>query len=240
MEISVSYDEFAGRVRSIERRIADCCLECGRDPSSVRLMAVTKTHGSWAVEYAEKYGLKCVGENRVQEAEGKRASLKGLGQGGIAWELIGSLQSNKAKLVASLFERVQSVDRLKLAQELDKHCAAMNRRLPILLQVNAGRDPAKHGAEIEDAPALLESALKCPHLEVQGLMTIAPLSEDLTVARKTFEALRELRDKLAKDFGTPLAELSMGMSGDMDEAVRAGSTVVRIGTALYGARIYPA
>jgi PLP dependent protein len=239
MDNSVSYEEFVTRAHSIEARIAGCCRECGRDPGSVRLMAVTKTHGPWAVEYAERYGLKCVGENRVQEAEGKRAGMKGVDKGGIAWELIGSLQSNKAKLAAGLFERVQSVDRLKLVLELDKYSTALNRRLPILLEVNAGRDPAKHGAEIEEAPALLEAALKCPHLEVQGLMTIAPLSDNPAVARKTFETLRELRDKLAVDFGVPLKELSMGMSGDMDEAVRAGSTVVRIGTALYGERVYP-
>lgn len=237
---SIPYEEFEKRARSIEERIAAACRVAGRDPASVRLMAVTKTHGPWAVEYAEKFGLKCVGENRVQEAEAKRASLRGLGQGGIPWELIGSLQSNKAKLAASLFERVESVDRPKLAAELEKHCAALGRKLPILLQVNAGHDPAKHGAEIEEAPALLEAALKCPHLEVQGLMTIAPLSDDKTVAVRTFATLRELRDRLAKDFGLPLAELSMGMSGDMEEAVREGSTIVRIGTALYGARVYPA
>jgi pyridoxal phosphate enzyme (YggS family) len=239
-ESMISYEEFDSRVRSIEERIADSCRSCGREASSVRLMAVTKTHGPWSVEYAETFGLRCVGENRVQEAEGKRAGLKGMGQGGIAWELIGSLQSNKAKLAASLFERVQSVDRLKLANELEKHCAALGRKLPVLLEINAGRDPAKHGAEIEDAPALLEGALNCAHLEVQGLMTIAPLSEDRAVAQRTFATLRELRDRLSVDFGVPLAELSMGMSGDMEEAVREGSTLVRIGTALFGARVYPA
>lgn len=235
-ESSISYDEFSIRAHSIEARIADICRSCGRAPSSVCLMAVTKTHGPWAVEYAEKYGLVRVGENRVQEAEGKRAGLKGLGQGGIAWELIGSLQSNKAKLAVTLFDRVQSVDRLKLANELEKHCAALGRKLPVLLQVNAGRDPAKHGAEIEDAPALLEGALNCPHLEVQGLMTIAPLSDERAVAQRTFATLREMRDRLSADFGVPLPELSMGMSGDMEDAVREGSTLVRIGTALFGAR----
>ena len=236
MDNSISYEEFSARAREIEERIARCCLACGREASSVKLMAVTKTHGPWSVEYAQRYGLKCVGENRVQEAESKRVGLPQVGQAGIAWELIGSLQSNKAKLAVGLFERVQGVDRPKLAMELDKHAAALGRRLPVLLQINAGRDPAKHGAEPEDAAALLEAALKCAGLEVQGLMTIAPLSEDMDVARRTFDALRTISDDLSARFGVALPELSMGMSSDMDEAVRAGSTLVRIGTALFGAR----
>ena len=135
---------------------------------------------------------------------------------------------------------MQSVDRIKLAVELDKRAGEIGRRLPVLLEINAGRDPAKHGAEIEDAPALIEAALACKNLEVQGLMTVAPLGDVATVARVTFETLRTLRDQLQTRFGVALPELSMGMSGDLEEAVRAGSTLVRIGTALYGVRDYGA
>ncbi len=238
MDNSISYEEFSARADAILARIAEICRECGRDPAEVRLMAVTKTHGAWAAEYAERYGLSFVGENRVQEAEGKRSTRPG--EAGIRWELIGSLQSNKAKNAAILFDRVQSVDSVKLARELDKRAGQIGRALPVLLQVNAGRDPAKHGCEIEEAPALLEASLALPNLKVEGLMTIAPLSEDPDVARRTFAKLREIRDELSSRHGAALPELSMGMSGDMEQAVREGSTIVRIGTALFGARDYDA
>jgi PLP dependent protein len=237
MDDSISYDEFRANADSVMGRIAQSCAACGRDPESVKLMAVTKTHGVWAVEYAQRYGLKCIGENRVQEAEIKREGFSSVGRG-IPWELIGSLQSNKAKAAAGLFERVQSVDRAKLARELDKRAGEAGRRLPILLEINSGRDPAKHGAEIEDAPALLEAALACGNLEVQGLMAVAPIGDVASVARGAFEKLRELRDGLEARFGVALPELSMGMSGDLEEGIRAGSTLVRVGTALYGARNY--
>jgi pyridoxal phosphate enzyme (YggS family) len=236
MDNSISYEEFSARADAILSRIGEICRECGRSPEGVRLMAVTKTHGAWATLYAEKYGLCFVGENRVQEAEAKRATRPG--EAGIRWELIGSLQTNKAKNAAALFDRVQSVDSAKLARELDKRAAQIGRVLPVLLQVNAGRDPAKHGCEIEEAPALLEAALALPKLKVEGLMTIAPLSGDQHVASRTFAKLREIRDELSSRHGVTLPELSMGMSGDMEEAVREGSTLVRIGTALFGARDY--
>jgi pyridoxal phosphate enzyme (YggS family) len=234
MDNSISYEEFSARADAILSRIGEICRECGRGPADVRLMAVTKTHGVWAPQYAERYGLSFVGENRVQEAEGKRVTRPG--ETGIRWELIGSLQTNKAKNAAALFDRVQSVDSAKLARELDKRAGQIGRVLPVLLQVNAGRDPAKHGCEIEEAPALLEAALALPNLKVEGLMTIAPLSDDPDVATSTFAKLREIRDELSSRHGVTLPELSMGMSGDMEEAVREGSTLVRIGTALFGAR----
>ncbi len=237
MDDSISYEAFAANVAAVEERIVEACRACGRKPDELTLMAVTKTHGPWAIEYALRYGLKCVGENRVQEAEGKRSDKPGQsGDDGIRWELIGSLQSNKAKLAVALFERVQSVDRIKLALALDRYAAEYGRRLPILLQINAGRDPAKYGAELEQAPALLEAVLGCANLDVQGLMTIAPLSDDPDVAMRTFDALREVRDSLAARYGVALRELSMGMSGDIPQAVRAGSTMLRVGTALFGAR----
>jgi pyridoxal phosphate enzyme (YggS family) len=193
---------------------------------------VTKTHPAAAVEYAARYGLAAVGENRVQEAVEKRAQTGAA----VRWELIGHLQSNKAKLAVEHFGRIQSVDSEKLLNVLDRAAGELGRKLPVLLQLNAGNDPAKFGAEMSDAPRLLELALTKTHLQVDGLMTIAPLSNDPAVARRTFANLRTVRDQLAARSGVPLRELSMGMSGDLDAALAEGSTLVRVGSALYGPR----
>jgi pyridoxal phosphate enzyme (YggS family) len=228
----IPYEEFARRADAIRARMAEACARAGRDPRGVELLAVTKTHPPEAVAYAARYGLRAVGENRVQEGVGKRAQTTD----SIAWELIGHLQSNKAGLAARHFDRVQSVDSVKLVRHLDQAAAELGRTLPILLQINAGHDPAKHGADPAEAAPLLEHALAGRNLRVDGLMTIAPLSTDPAVARLTFSSLRVLRDRLAAQFGVPLSELSMGMSGDLAEAIAEGSTLVRVGTALFGAR----
>ena len=227
-----TYECFKTRANDLLAQIASACLRAGRDPATVALLAVTKTHPAAAVEYAARYGLRAVGENRVQEALEKQPHCAAK----IQWELIGHLQSNKAKLAVAHFDRVQSVDSEKLLNQLDLAAATLGKTMPVLLQINAGRDPAKFGAEIEDAPRLLAAALTKTHLRIDGLMTIAPLSADPAVAERTFVALRTLRDDLAARFGVPLRELSMGMSGDLEAAVLAGSTQVRVGSALYGNR----
>ncbi len=235
----IEYDDFARRADALRARIAAACAAAGRDPATVELLAVTKTHPAAAADYAARYGLRAVGENRVQEGVAKRAEVAPA-SAGLKWELIGHLQSNKARLAAEHFDRVQSVDSEKLLHHLDRAAGELGRTLPVLLQINAGQDPAKFGAETVDAPRLLEGALAKTHLRVEGLMTIAPLgatpSETAALAARTFTALRELRDTLAARFGRPLPELSMGMTGDLASAVAAGSTLVRVGTALYGAR----
>lgn len=228
----LSYDEFRENAETVMAQISKACEKAGRNIQDVELLAVTKNHPADAAEYSGRFGLRAVGENRVQEGVSKRAECKAK----LAWELIGHLQSNKAKLAASHFDRVQSVDSIKLLELLDKAAAQVARSLPILIQINSGRDPAKFGAEIEEAPGLLEQAMKMKNLRLDGLMAIAPLSADKNVARQTFATLRELRDQLARDFGTPLSTLSMGMSGDIDEAIAEGSTQVRVGTALFGSR----
>lgn len=228
----LSFEAFCAAADLISEAIARACAEAGRQREEVQLLAVTKTQPAAAVDYVARYGLAAVGENRVQEGVEKRAQT----QAAVRWELIGHLQSNKTRLAAQHFDRIQSVDRAKLLAPLDRAAAEFGKTLPILLQVNAGRDPAKFGAEIEDTPRFLELALSQPHLRVEGLMTIAPLSDDPDVARRTFDALREVRDQLSARTGAPLRELSMGMSGDFVAAIAAGSTVVRVGTALFGAR----
>jgi pyridoxal phosphate enzyme (YggS family) len=232
VDMLLSFEEFQTNVESVRARIRKSCSEAGRPYESVQLLAVTKTHPAEAVQYAERIGLRAVGENRVQEAEAKRAEAKA----GVLWELIGHLQSNKAKLAAQTFDRIQSVDSEKLLTALDRASEGMGKTLGILLQINAGRDPAKSGCEPEGASLLLERALACTHLRVDGLMTIAPLSDDPDVARGTFRALREIRDSLAARFGVPLQELSMGMTQDLELAIAEGSTCVRVGTALFGKR----
>jgi pyridoxal phosphate enzyme (YggS family) len=228
----ISYDEFVRQADAVRAQIAHACAAAGRDPREVELLAVTKNHPPAAAEYAARYGLRAVGENRVQEGIEKRIQTTAA----VAWELIGHLQSNKARLAAMHFDRVQSVDSEKLVRHLDRAAAELGRTLPILLQVNAGNDPAKHGVDPAAAPLLLEAALGGKSLRVDGLMTIAPLATEPGLARRTFDTLRTLRDGLAARYGVPLRELSMGMSGDLAEAVAAGSTLVRVGTALFGPR----
>jgi PLP dependent protein len=232
----ISYEEFARRADEIRARITAACVRHGRDPAGVELLAVTKTHPAAAAEYAARYGLRAVGENRVQEAVEKRGQTTA----NLRWELIGHLQSNKSKIAAQHFDRVQSVDSQKLADQLDRAAAALGKKLPVLLQINAGDDPAKFGADVADASRLLEAALAKQNLHIDGLMTIAPLgateAETAVQAERTFNNLRQLRDELAERFATPLRELSMGMTGDLEIAVAAGSTLVRVGTALFGVR----
>jgi pyridoxal phosphate enzyme (YggS family) len=228
----LSYEEFSARADAVRSQISSACRAAGRDPSEVELLAVTKNHPPAAAAYAARYGLRAVGENRVQEAVEKKARTSA----SVAWELIGHLQSNKVRLAAQHFDRVQSVDSEKLLDLLDRAAADLGRVLPVLLEINAGADPGKFGATPAAAPRLLEAALAKKNLQLDGLMTVAPLSDDPAVARRAFAALHALRGQLAQKFSAPLPVLSMGMSGDLAAAAAEGSTLVRVGTALFGAR----
>lgn len=232
----LSYEQFSENLEKLRERIRRACDSCGRNPSEVRILPVTKNHPADAARYALRTGLEAVGENRVQEAESKISLV----DSNLQWELIGHLQSNKAKRAVEIFSRIESVDSVHLAKKLDSHAGAIGKTQRILLQVNAGADPAKFGAGLDEAKALFEELLKFEHLKIEGLMTIAPLDEDLLVARKTFANLRNLRDSLRDEFKLPLSELSMGMSDDLECAVAEGSTLVRVGTFLYGRRDYDA
>ena len=228
----IDYSIFRQRAEELTQRLHTACAAAGRDPREVTILPVTKNHPVAAVEYAARFGFRSVGENRVQEAVEKRAQTAVP----IQWELIGHLQSNKAKAAAANFARVQSVDSEKLLSALDRAAGEAGAPLSILLQINAGNDPAKFGVDPAEAPRLLEFALTKSHLKIGGLMTIAPLSDDPAVARRTFANLRSIRDQLAEKLGVPLPELSMGMSGDLDAAIAEGSTMIRIGSALFGER----
>lgn len=220
---------FSERLEQVEARIDHACEVAGRMRESVRLLAVSKTKPPEAVQEAVDSGLRLFGENRVQEALSKIP----LCPDGLEWHLIGHLQTNKAKVAARLFQMVHSVDSLKLLQALDAHAETT---LPVLLQVNVSGEAAKFGMKPDEVAGIIEAANAMSRCEVHGLMTIPPFSADPEKTRVHFAALRELRDRLQQETGTPLPELSMGMSHDLEVAIREGSTWVRIGTDLFGAR----
>ena len=197
----------------------------------VRIVAVTKTHGPEAVRAAVEAGLTMVGENRVQEALPKQEACAGLG---VEWHLIGGLQRNKARHAAGRFSLIHSVDRLDLAEELDRRTDVVARQ-PVLVQVNCSGEPQKGGVEPGALPALLAAMRGCGRLELRGLMTMAAFTADERVQRLTFALLRTLRDAMRAE-GHLLPELSMGMSADYPAAVEEGATLLRLGTVLFGPR----
>lgn len=223
---------FKENLKLVLEKISGACEIFNREKSEVKLLPVTKNWPSGVVQYCKDVGIDTVGENRVQEALQKQKEVQGM-----KWELIGHLQSNKIKQVVGRFERIQTVDSEKLITKIQTFAERTNSVCKILLQVNAGKDPAKYGCSVEHSEPLLERALNCPNLQVDGLMTIAPYSPDnSSIAKNSFETLRLLRDDLNEKFEVRLDELSMGMSGDLSEAVECGSTMIRVGTSLFGNR----
>ncbi len=227
-----SFSQFEENLDQLRADLAEHCRKYGRAVDSVRILPVTKRHPLEAVCFAEKAGLEAVGENVVQEAKWKSAEYKGR----VEWELIGHLQSNKARHAVQLFDRIQTVDNHKLLARLNRIAGEEGKCQRILLQVNTAQDSAKHGLSPSEVDGLVESALASENLDLEGFMTIGALSPDPCVAEETFMRLREIRDRLGEVYGKSFPELSMGMSGDVEMAVKAGSTMVRVGTALYGER----
>jgi pyridoxal phosphate enzyme (YggS family) len=224
--------QVAQNLALVNRRLADAAQRAGRDPAEVRLVAVSKKVAAARLSQALAAGQRWFGENYVQEAKGKIAALGP----GLSWHLIGSLQTNKAKEAVALFDLIHAVDRLKLAQALESAAARLGKVQAILIQVNLAGEDTKSGAAPEALPELFKAVADLPHLEVAGLMTMPPWFADPEAARPFFRALRELRDRLRDLIGLPLPELSMGMSGDYEVAVAEGATLVRVGTAIFGAR----
>jgi hypothetical protein len=201
----------------------------------VRLIAVTKGHGPEAVRLAARAGVLDVGENRVQEALAKQDASTDVP---VRWHLIGHLQTNKAKFVAGRFAMVHSIDSLRAAGALDGaigRSVEAGKRTPVLLQVNVAGETQKNGCEPDEADAIRDGVSGMVHLDLVGLMTMAPFTDDVATQRRAFAGLRTLRDRLSTA-ATPLTELSMGMSGDYRAAVAEGATMVRLGTVLFGAR----
>ncbi|HXU20740.1 MAG TPA: YggS family pyridoxal phosphate-dependent enzyme [Verrucomicrobiae bacterium] len=222
------------RLAVVEERIVSACRRAGRERSSVRLMAVSKTHPAEAIREAAEAGLTLFGENRVQEFESKQPKLADLLDA--TWHLIGHLQSNKARRAVHLFHQADSIDSLSLAQRLDSAAAAESKRLPVLIEMNLGGEATKSGAAEGDLHALAEGIEKMSHLELRGLMTIPPYSDDPDAARSYFRKLRKVRKALSEQLGRTLLTLSMGMSHDFEVAIEEGATEIRIGTALFGER----
>ena len=225
----------AERLRAVEERIAKAAERAGRDPSSVTLVAVSKTVEPERIIQAVEAGVQVLGENRVQEARDKIKELGKIAQ----WHMIGHLQKNKAKYVAELFDMLHSLDDIPLLDALCKRLEKLGREgFPTLIEVKLSPEETKHGCAPEDLVALAKEAVSRPQIYLCGLMTIAPYSENPEDARPYFRRLRELRDRLQDEIGLSLPHLSMGMSGDFEVAIEEGATMVRVGTAIFGERVY--
>ncbi|MGH3442998.1 MAG: YggS family pyridoxal phosphate-dependent enzyme [Nitriliruptorales bacterium] len=226
--------DIAARLEEVQERIDAACERAGRAPSSVTLVAVTKTHPAEVVRTLLDLGIYDIGENRVDEMVAKMADVTGA-----RWHFVGRLQSNKARDVVGRAVVVHSVDRASLARALSRRAEGEGVPQRVLLQVNVGDDPGKGGCRPEDALDLLEGIRELPHLAVEGLMTIPPLpsarEDPAEAARPHFATLRELRDA-ARERWPEVVHLSMGMSADFEAAVGEGATIVRVGTALLGPR----
>jgi pyridoxal phosphate enzyme (YggS family) len=224
----------AEALREVQTRIVAAARASGRDPKQVKLVAVSKTQPAEAVREAYAAGQRDFGENYVQELVQKAEQLRELAD--LRWHFIGHLQRNKARLVAGLAWRVHSVDSLDLARELDKRLAHLSPASPlrVLVEVSIAGEAQKHGAALEELGPLLDGIAALPKLELGGLMCVPPLSPDAAAARPFFDRLVALRDQLGG--ADRLPELSMGMTQDLEQAVAAGATWVRVGTAIFGAR----
>ncbi|MBP9019914.1 MAG: YggS family pyridoxal phosphate-dependent enzyme [Syntrophobacterales bacterium] len=225
----------AENIRRVRDVIEDTAVKAGRNPSEVRLMAVTKTVEDDRILEAIEAGVDIIGENYVQE--GKR-KIEKLGKRGVEWHLIGYLQSNKAKYAVRIFDMIHSVDRSSLAQEIDRRAGMAGSVAKVLVEVNLSGEATKGGVKKDEALALIREMAKLENLSVRGLMTMPPWFDAPEQARPYFAALRELRDRVvAEKIGNVLMEeLSMGMTGDYRVAVEEGATIVRVGRGIFGER----
>jgi pyridoxal phosphate enzyme (YggS family) len=220
--------EISGAIEDVRNRIERACKRAGRDPSSVRLVAVSKGHSEEVIRAGYALGLRVFGENYAQELAAKASALSDLTE--IRWRFIGHLQRNKIKLIEHARATVDTVDSVRLAEALSSRAAERGHVLEVLLQVNVAGEAQKSGCQPAEVPQLVEAVHRMPNLELRGLMTVAPHLEDVEATRPFFAKLRGL----AQAHGLP--ELSMGMTHDLEQAVEEGSTMLRIGTAIFGPR----
>jgi pyridoxal phosphate enzyme (YggS family) len=226
-------ENIAINLAAVMQRISTRAQACGRDPESIRLVAATKTQPVSLIHEAIEAGVGIVGENYIQEAQEKLASLSGLS---IHWHFIGHLQSNKAKYAVHMFDLIHSVDSIKLSAEIDKQARKAGKIQRVLLQVNISQESSKSGIAQERTLELIRNISSYSNIQVQGLMTMPPFFDAPERARPYFAALRRLRDQVQQDLGMPLKDLSMGMTGDFEVAIEEGATLVRVGTAIFGER----
>jgi pyridoxal phosphate enzyme (YggS family) len=228
--------QIAENLEFIRQRIASAAERSGRSAGEVKLVAVSKTYPPEVIREAFQAGQRSFGENRVQDALPKIEALPP----DLEWHLIGHLQSNKVRKVIGRFSLFHGVDNSALAMQMNRIAGELGVTASILLEVNISGEESKFGFSPTSLPTALEDLLPLPHLRVEGLMTMAPFSENPDSARPIFEGLRKLRDALSTASGHPLKELSMGMSGDFEQGILEGATIVRIGSAIFGSRSIPA
>lgn len=229
----MNYENFEIRLNHLKAELLSVVEGAGRNIGDVLIQPVTKTHPAEVVEWVQRAGLPGVGENRVQEAIDKKQQI---GNQTMRWDLIGHLQSNKAKTAIQYFDRIQSVDSLSLAHRLNRLAGECGKKYPILLQFNTGDDPAKFGFREQEKAEVFSALSDWGNLLVEGFMTIAPYTDDESIIRQCFSSLRIIRDRAEDHLGTAFPVLSMGMSGDWKIAVEEGSTLIRPGSALFGDR----
>jgi PLP dependent protein len=223
----------AANLQRVRERVARATIRAGRGIDGITIVAVSKTFSVESIRAAYQAGLRQFGENRVQEWESKRPQLADLAA---AWHFIGHLQSNKVRRAAHLFDRVDSIHSVPLAEKLNSAAAEEGKHLPVLIEVHLSDEPTKSGVATTDLVALAEATTSLPHLQLLGLMTIPPYSQDAEQARPFFRTLAKLRDELSGKIGRPLPVLSMGMSHDFEVAIEEGATEIRIGTDIFGDR----
>ncbi len=230
--------DIAGNIQAIKERMARAAASCGRRPSEITLVAVTKTFPEEAILQAIAAGVRQFGENRVQEAEGKVLYFRGFPE--LEWHLVGHLQSNKARRGAELFDVIHSLDSVKLAIRLDQAAKEIGKIISVLIQVDFGGEETKFGAAPDRIREIVDAISNLKQLRINGLMTIPPYFDDPENARPYFAKLRNLSDLLETRLPGCLGQrhLSMGMSHDFEAAIREGATMIRIGTAIFGTRQY--
>ena len=228
----------AQRLAQIQGRAAAACERAGRGVQDVTILAATKTRSVARVEEAVAAGITHVGENYVQELLAKKEKLDHAGRTQVGWHVVGHLQRNKVKQVVSFCHLIHSVDSLRLAQEISTRAGRVGRRQPVLIEVNVSDEESKFGATVEATAELAAQIVRLDNVELQGLMTMPPYSDDPEDSRPHFQKLRALAEQLLERGLPPLTmqHLSMGMSGDYEVAVEEGATIVRVGTALFGPR----
>ena len=232
--ITQSPEDLRQRLQRVRQQIAEAAIRDQRRPDEVKLVAVSKTHPAEIIR--EAAGVTDLGENRVQEADTK---IPAVGRDRACWHLIGHLQSNKARRAVELFDVIHSLDSVALVQRLDRVCREVNREeLPVLIQVDLGQEATKSGALEREVPGIIEAIRQSQAVRLRGLMTLPPYFDDPERVRPFFRRLRGFRDELGERgaFGDQRGELSMGMTHDYEVAIEEGSTIVRVGTAIFGAR----
>lgn len=229
----MEFTDVEQNIQAFLRRVRTAAAGCGRRAEGIRCVAVTKGHPPSYVMAAVSAGMCDIGENRVQEAVAKIEELSVLN---VCWHLVGSLQTNKVRTAVRSFSMIQSVDRENLAREIQRECERQNKIMDILLQVDATDEPSKHGVKPDRICALLASVRNLDRLRVRGIMTIGPFTDDQTKVRNCFHTVRSLFETLRVSADATFDILSMGMSDDFEIAVAEGSTMLRVGTVLFGPR----